>query len=336
MRRRTDKGRIMKFTRYVAWLIVGAGLSGLNSLPAAQSDYPNKPIRFIVPFPPGGNVDLMARAIGQKLSENFSQQIVIDNRPGAAGIIGTEMAAKAPANGYTMLMGSIGALSINPSIYRKLPYDPVKSFSPVTLATVTPNLLVVHPLLPVNSVKELIALARSKPGQLNFASGGTGTGNHLTMELFNAMAGIRVVHVPYKGAPLAITDLIAGQVQIMTPPMPATVPHIKAGRLKALAVTSAKRNKAVPELPTVAEAGVPGYDADSWYGVLVPAGTPKTIIDKLHAEIITILTTPEVATYLANQGAEVSTTTPAQFGSFIKTEVAKWAKVVRISGIRLE
>lgn len=218
MRRRTDKGRIMKFTRYVAWLIVGAGLSGVSSLLAAQSDYPNKPIRFIVPFPPGG----------------------------------------------------------------------------------------------------------------------TGTGNHLTMELFNAMAGIRVVHVPYKGAPLAITDLIAGQVQVMTPPMPATVPHIKAGRLKALAVTSAKRNKAVPELPTVAEAGVPGYDADSWYGVLVPAGTPKTIIDKLHAGIIKILTTPEVATYLANQGAEVSTTTPAQFGSFIKTEVAKWAKVVKIASIRLE
>lgn len=307
-----------------------------SAVAAAAQAYPARPIRFIVPFPPGGNVDLLARMIGQKLSDAFGKQIVIDNRPGAAGIIGTEMAAKAPSDGYTMLMGSIGALSINPSYYKKLPYDTLRSFAPVTLVATTPNIVVVHPSLPANSVGELIALAKGKPGQLNFASGGMGGSAHLAAELLKTMAGIDIVHVPYKGIPQAITDLLAGQVQIMTPPMPATVPHIKTGKLRALAVSSAKRNTAMPELPTVAEAGVPGYEADAWYGVLVPAGTPKLLIAKLNTEISRLLVVPEVSSYLASQGAEVSTTTPEQFATFIENEISKWAHVIKSAGIRVE
>ena len=317
-------------------LLLGVALSTFSAVAPAAQTYPARPIRFIVPFPPGGNVDLIARIIGHKLSDVLGKQVVIDNRVGAAGIIGTEMAAKAPSDGYTMLMGSIGALSINPSYYKKLPYDTLRSFAPVTLVATTPNILVVYPSLPANSVQELIALARARPGQFNFASGGTGGSAHLAAELLKTMAGINIVHIPYKGIPQGITDLIAGRVQIMTPPMPAIVPHIKSGQLKALAVSSVKRNSAMPELPTIAEAGVPGYQADAWYGVLVPAGTAKPIIAKLNAEISRLLILPDISTYLTNQGAQVSTTTPEQFAAFIKDEIAKWAYVIKSAGIQVE
>jgi tripartite-type tricarboxylate transporter receptor subunit TctC len=274
--------------------------------------------------------------VGQKLSEAWGQPVVIDNRPGAAGIIGTEAVAKAAPDGYTLLMGAISTHAINPSLYKTLSYDPVKDFMPVTLVATAPLLVVVHPSLPVNSTRELIALAKSKPGQLFFASAGSGNSTHLAGELFKTMANVDLVHVPYKGATPAETDLMGGQVSLMFSSILSALPHAKAGKMKALAVTSARRSSIAPELPTVAESGVPGYDVNPWYGLFAPAGTPRAIVDRINRDVARILAQPDVRQRFATLGAEPAGNTPEQFAAFVNAEIAKWSKVVADSGAKPE
>jgi tripartite-type tricarboxylate transporter receptor subunit TctC len=323
--------------RVLRWMAIAlvAGVS-INATPVVAQNYPTKPIRFVVAFPPGGGTDILARTIGQKLGERFGQQVIIDNRGGAGGNIGTDIVAKAIPDGYTILMGSVGPLSINASLMGKLPFDPIKDLAPVTLCDATPNVLVLNPAVAANSVKELIALAKSRPGQLIFASSGLGTPAHLAGELFDTLAGVKMVHVPYKGGVVALTDLMAGQVQLMFSTMPPALPHIKAGKLKALAVTSARRSPAAPELPTIAEAALPGFEATTWHGVVVPARTPAAIIAKLNAEIVKILHSRDVRERLSSQGAEPVGDTPEEFAAYIRAETVKWAKVVKESGARAD
>jgi tripartite-type tricarboxylate transporter receptor subunit TctC len=301
---------------------------------AAAQDYPARPIKLIVPFAPGGGSDVLARIVGQKLSESFKQPVLIDNRPGAGGNLGTDAVAKATPDGYTLVLGVVGPISINVSLFDNLPYDPVKDLAPITQAVSVTNLLVVNPSLGVNSVAELIALARSKPNSLSFASGGTGTAGHLAAELFKSMAGLQMTHVPYRGSGPAINDLIGGQVQLFFDNMPSALPHARTGRLKALGVTTAKRSSAAPDIPTIAESGLPGFEANNWYGFLTTAGTPKPIIEKLHREIVRILQLPDVKEKLAAQGAEVIGNTPEEFAQVIRDEIPKWRKVVRESGAK--
>ena len=303
---------------------------------AAAEAYPAKPVRFVVAFPPGGGTDIIARSIAQKLAERIAQQVVVDNRPGAGGNIGTDMVAKSAPDGYTLLMGSAGPLAINASLFGKMPFNPIKDLAPVTLAASTPNLLVVHPSLRVASVKELIALAKARPGEIDFASSGHGTPAHLAGELFNSMAGVKMVHVPYKGAAPALADLLGGQVQLMFSTMPPALPHVKDGKLRALAVTSAKRSPAAPELPTVGEIALRGFEANTWHGVVVPAGTPGAIVARLNREIVAILHLPDVVERFSSQGAEALGSTPEEFAAYIKSETLKWAKVVRDSGAKAE
>ena len=299
--------------------------------------YPSKPIRFVVPYPPGGSVDIAARALGQKLSEAWGQPVVVDNRAGAGGNIGADLVAKSPADGYTLLMGAVATHAINPTLYAKIPYDPVKDFTPVALVVQVPNILVVNPSVPAKSVKELIELARAKPGTLNFASGSTGSTGHLAGELFNTMADVKMVHIPYKGAAPAMADLLAGQVQLMFDNLANALPNVKAGRLRALAVTTLTRSPAVPDLPTIAESGLPGFDLTTWFGVMVPAGTAPEIVAKLNAEIVRALATKDMHERLEKMGAEAPTNnTPERFAAFIRTEAAKYAKVVKESGAKVE
>ncbi len=310
-------------------------VAGAAATVQAQT-YPSKPIRMIVPFPPGGTTDILARAIGAELTKAWGQPVVIENRPGAGGNIGSEAVAKSPGDGYTLLMGTVGTHGINPSLYKKMPYDAVKDFAPVTLVALVPNILVVHPSVPAKSVAELIALAKKQPGKLTYASSGNGTSIHLSGALFESLAGVQMVHVPYKGSAPAVTDLLGGQVNMMFDNMPSALPHVKAGKLRALGVTSAKRSPAVPDVPTIAEAGVKGYEASSWFGVLAPATTPKDIVAKLNAEIAKSLGTPEMKEKLSSQGAEPVGNTPEQFGAFIRAEIDKWAKVVKASGATVD
>jgi tripartite-type tricarboxylate transporter receptor subunit TctC len=303
---------------------------------AAADAYPSKPIRFVVAFPPGGGTDLVARTIAPRLAERVGQQVVVDNRPGAGGNLGTEIVAKSAPDGYTMLMGSVGPLAINASLFARMPFDPLKDLAPVTLAASTPNILVVHPSLPATTVQDLIALAKARPGAINFASSGQGTPAQLAGELFNSMAGVKMVHVPYKGAAPALADLLGGQVQVMFSTMPPALPHVAAGRLRALAVASLQRSPAAPELPTLNEAALPGFEATTWHGVIVPAGTPGAVVAKLHRDIVAVLRMPDVAERLSSQGAEAIGSTPQEFASYVKTETAKWAKVVRESGAKAE
>jgi tripartite-type tricarboxylate transporter receptor subunit TctC len=313
-----------------------AALLALASVGAHADTYPSKPIKLIVPFPAGGTTDIVARTIGQELTKTWGQQVIVENRPGAGGNIGSEAVAKAPADGYTLLMGTVGTHGINASVYKKLPYDAVKDFAPITLATSVPNILVVHPALPVKSVKELIAYAKANPGKLNFASSGNGTSIHLAGELFKTMTGVQMTHVPYKGSAPALTDLLGGQVQLMFDNMPSALPHVKTGKLRALAVTAAKRSPATPDLPTIAESGVPGFEATSWFGLLAPAGTPKEIVTKLNKEVVRILKTPDVKERLLAQGAEPVGNSPEQFAGHIKAEIVKWRKVVEVSGAQVD
>ena len=271
---------------------------------AIAQDFPARSVRLIVPQSAGGGADILARTVGQKLSEAWGQPVVIDNRPGAAGIIGTEAVAKAAPDGYTLLMGAISTHAINPSLYKTLSYDPVKDFAPVTMVATAPLLVVVHPSLPVNSTQELIALAKAKPGQLFFASAGSGNSAHLAGELFKTMANVDLVHVPYKGATPAETDLIGGQVSVMFSSILSALPHAKAGKMKALAVTSARRSSIAPDLPTVAESGVPGYDVNPWYGLFAPAGTPRAIVERINRDVARILAQPDVRQRFATLGAE--------------------------------
>ena len=307
------------------------------ALAAESADkYPSKPIRLVVPFTPGGSTAILARVIGQKLTEAWGKQVVIDNRPGAGGNIGVDLVAKSPADGYTLVMGHIGTFGVNPTLYPKLPYDPIKDFQPITLVALVPNMLSVNPGVPAKSVKELVALAKAKPGTINFGSGGNGSAAHLAGEYFKLMTKTDITHIPYRGTSPAVTDLIAGQIQMIITGVPPTLQFVKAGKLRALGVATAKRLPLLPDLPTIAEAGVPGYEATQWYGVLAPARTPQPIVAKLNAEMARAIKGPDVREKLAADAAEPVGNSPEEFGAFIKKEIARWAPVVKASGARPE
>ncbi len=318
--------------RHCALALVTACMA---SVAFAQS-YPNHAIRLVVPFPAGGTTDILARAAAQKLTETLGQSVVVDNRPGAGGNIGAELVAKAAPDGYTLLMGTVGTHAINPSLYTKMPYDHIKDFVPVVLVAGVPNVLVVNPSLPINSVADLIKLAKAKPGTINFASSGSGTSIHLSGELFKTMAGVDMTHVPYKGSAPALQDLMGGQVQIMFDNLPSSLALIKAGKLRAIAVTSLKRAPALPDVPTIAESGLPGFEASSWFGILAPAGTPAPIVAKINAEVNKWLQSPDAKEQLLAQGAEAAGGSPEQFVAHIRAETDKWAKVVKASGAKVD
>ena len=301
----------------------------------AQAQYPNKPVRLVLPFPPGGGTDTLGRVVGAKLAASLGQQVVIENRPGAGANIGAEVVAKSPPDGYTLLMGNI-AHAINVTLYSKLGYDLLKDLAPVSLLASTPNIVVVHPSVPAKSVRELIAVARSRPGQLDFASSGSGSSAHLAGELFSNMAGIKMTHVPYKGGGPAVIALLGGQVSVGFATTPSVIQHVKSGKLRGLAVTGARRSPSAPELPTVSESGLPGFEVVGWYGLLVPSGTSREIISRLHSESMKLLKLPDVKERLDATGFEPIGTTPEQFGAYMRSEVEKWAKVVKAARIRAD
>jgi tripartite-type tricarboxylate transporter receptor subunit TctC len=301
----------------------------------AQSAYPNKPIRMIVPYPPGGPTDVLGRIVAQKLSENLGQQVVVENRPGASGMIGSEIVAKAAPDGYTLLANA-SIHVINPSLYPKMNFDALRDFAPVSLIAQVPLILVVNPGLPVKSVQELIALGKAQPNLLNFGSSGNAAAPHLAGESFKIATGVQMQHVPYKGSAPALTDLIGGQVQLIFDSMPSAMPHVKSGKIRALAVTTAKRSPTVPDLPTIAESGVPGFDISTWYGVWAPAGTPKEIVNKVAAEMAKALQQPAMRERLAALGAEPVGNTPEEFAAYCQSELAKWSKIVRESGAKAD
>ena len=303
---------------------------------AQQPPYPSKPMKIVMPFPAGGPTDILGRLVGQKLTEFFGQNVIIENRPGGGGLIGANIAVKSPPDGYTLFLGGITTLVLAPLVHKNLQYDPLRDFQPISQTTISPLLLMTHPSLPVRSVKDYIALARAKPGEINYASSGPGGSGHLAGELFRSVTTVNIVHVPYRGAPPALTDLISGQVQSMFGTMLASVPHIRNGKLRALAVTGPQRSIAVPDVPTFAESGLPGYDASSWNGILVPTGTPRPIVDKLGTEIAKIMRTPGVLDRLASDGPIAIGSTPEQFTAYIKAEQAKWTPVVRAANITVE
>ena len=309
---------------------------GLSSIGVLAQSYPVKAVRVLVPQAPGGGNDTMARLIGQKLSGTLKQQFAIDNRAGAGGMIAAELAAKAPPDGYTLLLSNVATMAIIPNVQKKPPYDALKDFEPISLLAQAPLLVVVHPSLPVKSMKDLVALAKSKPGQVNYASNGIGSSTHLATELFIMMSGIQLSHVPYKGLAPALIDVLSGQVPLMFSSAVAMMPHVKAGRLKALAITGSARSSLAPEIPTASEAGVPGYVASPWYGVLAPARTPRAIVERLNREFRAAVEDPVVREQLAPQGMSLTPSTPDEFGRFIRDEVAKWAKVVQETGIKVE
>jgi len=301
---------------------------------AAQAQgYPNRPVRFIVPFAPGGTTDIVARFIGQKLGEEIGQQLVIDNRGGAGGVIGTDLLAKANPDGYTLMLNHVG-VTYNVTMYTKLPYDTVKDLLPLTLVGVTPNILVVNPSFAAKSVKDLVDLGRSKSGQIPYGSGGVGSSAHLSVEMFMQMSGARFLHVPYKGAGPALTDTIAGQVQFMIATMPAAAGHVRSGKLRPLGVSGAKRSPAFPDVPTIAESGVPGYEYTTWYGLLAPAGTPKPIVDRLVQATHKSLGTADLREKLQQNGMEPATNTPEQFAKLIREDIVRWGKIIRSAGIK--
>lgn len=303
---------------------------------AHAQTYPSKPIRFVVPFAPGGGSDLVARTVAAKITEALGQPVIVDNRAGAAGTIGADIAAKSPPDGHTLLLGSNGPLAINPSLYAKLPYDASRDFAPVSLVTVMPFVLVVHPSLPVKSLKELVALAKAKPGQLNYGSPGNGSTTHLANELLKSMTGMQITHVPYKGVAPAATDLISGQVQMMSGDLSTLLPHVRSGRMRAIAVTAARRSSLLPHMPTVSEAGVPGYEATGWFGVLVPAGTPQVAVERLNAAIVKGLAMNDARERLAALGGEVGGGPPEHFSAHIRNEAAKWSKLINALGLKGE
>ncbi len=306
-----------------------------NGVALAQT-YPAKPIRFVVPFVAGGGTDLIARSIGQKLNEAWGQPVVVDHRPGGTGALGSLIVAQAAADGYTLLMVTSSTHAISPNLYRKPPYHPVRDFAAIALTATAPQLLAVHPSVPVNSVKELVALAKAKPGTLNFASPGTGTLGHMTGELFKMVAGIDIVHIPYKGSASAARELLGGQVQLSFSGPGPLIPQVRAGKLKALGAATRERSAEMKEIPTFAELGYPGIVASNWYGVLTTAGTPKAVVDKLNREIVRIVQLPEIRAIFARQGYEPATSTPGEFAQFIKDELAKWQKVVKASGMQID
>jgi len=314
--------------------VIAAQLIFIAPLTHAQT-YPAKAVRMIVAYPPGGGTDIVGRLMAQKMTETMGQTFIVENRGGATGNIGTEAAARATPDGYTILMGNVAPNAINVSLFAKMPYDPVTDFEPVSLVAVTPNILVVHPALPVKTTKHLIALAKARPGTLNYPSAGIGSSSHLAGELLAILAHIDIVHVPYKGGGPALIDLLSGQMQIMFATMPAAMPHVKSGKVRPVAVTTIKRSQAMPELPTIGET-VKDYEASTWYGLLVPARTPKNIVTTLHGQIVKILSAREMKDKLIAQGFEPVGGTPEEFGAYIKSEIAKWGKVIRTAGIKPE
>jgi tripartite-type tricarboxylate transporter receptor subunit TctC len=308
-------------------ILVGPG-------PAHAQAFPNKPVRLVVPFPPGGPLDTVGRALAQKLTEAWGQSVIVDNRPGAGGNIGADLVAKAAPDGYTVVMGALSTHAVNPSLYAKMPYDAIKDFAPITLVAITPNVLVVNPSLPVNSVRELVAYAKANPGKLAFGSGSNGSAGHLAGELFKADTGTDLLHVPFKGAAPAMQALLSGDIQLMFDNLASASAQVKAGKLKALAVTTARRSPLAPDLPTMAESGVPGFDISTWFGLLAPAGTPPEIVGRWNAEVGRILRTPEMRERLTAMGAEPAPDTPAEFAQFIASEAAKYARIVKVSGAK--
>jgi tripartite-type tricarboxylate transporter receptor subunit TctC len=315
-------------------LFAVAGLAVCTS--AAAQDFPTRPIRIIVPSTAGGSVDTLARAVGARLAERWGQQVVVDNRSGAGGVIGAEITARAPADGYTLIMATIAAMATNVTLTRNLPYDPVRDFVPVTQVASQQLVLLVNPAVAARSVQELIQLAKAKPAQLTFASAGNGSGGHLSGELLKILTVINITHVPYKGIAPALVDVISGQVTMTFASVISGMPHVKSGKTRALAVSGAHRSPAAPELPTMIESGVPGYESSTWYGLLAPKATPRAIVAKLSREVVTIINLPEVKSHLLAEGAEPVGSTPEQFGEFIKSEIAKWGKVIRAAGLRAE
>jgi len=315
-------------------LLVFSCVSGMT-IPAGAQDYPAKPVRLLIGFPPGGGADIVARQFTPKLGEQLGQQVVIENRGGAGGNIALEMLAKLPPDGYSLML-TTPTVAVNPALYPRVSYDSLRDFAPVVLVASTVYILVVHPSLPVKTVKEFITLSKSKPRQLNYSTGGNGAAAHLAGELFRSMSGIQVVHVPFKGIAQALIAVLSGEAQFTFGSQPSTLPHVKAGRLRALGVTSEKRSAFTPDIPSISEAALPGYDTTAWYGIIAPAKTPRPVIAKLNAEVLKALDTGEVKTGLANQSFEIITGTPEQFGAFIKEELVKWARVVKESGMKID
>ena len=303
---------------------------------AAQADYPNKPVRMLIGFPPGQATDTLGRAVAQKLSQQLGQQFVVENKPGAAGIIATQAAMSSPPDGYTLLISSSGPLAVNPGLYSKLPYDPIKDFAPVAGIAIVPLILVINPSFPATNLKELVATAKAKPKTVNYASGGSGVTNHLVMEMFRGVAGVDMTHIPYKGGPPALTDLIGGQVNVMFETSVAVLPFVKQGKLRALAVSSSKRIAAAPDLPTVAELGYPGFSGVPWIAIMAPANTPAPIVAKLNGEVNKALNSKEIREQFLAQGVEPMQMTPEELGAFVKAELTKWTKVVKDSGAKVE
>ena len=318
----------------IACAVLAATAAAVPTTSSGQA-YPTKPVRMIVPSSAGGGTDIVARILAPELSKRLGQQVVIDNRPGAGTMIGIEVAAKSPADGYTVLMG-LSTLAINSALYKKVPYDPQHDFAPITQAVSSASIIVVHPSVPVKTLKELIAFSRARPGQLNYASAGTGTYPHMTMELFLSMAKLKMVHIPYKGTAPAMIDMLAGQVSTMAATVLTGMPHIRSGRLRPLGITSLARSSVAPEIPTVAEAGLPGYESVQWYGMLAPAKTPREIVNRLYTETSAILKQPEIRTRFANDGADTVASSPDEFTRYIQSELVKWAKVARDAGIQAD
>jgi tripartite-type tricarboxylate transporter receptor subunit TctC len=322
----------MNFLILRQYVFGGIALLIAISVTAVAAEYPTRQVRIVVGAVSGGGVDITGRVIAAKLSEQLGQQFFVDNRPGAGGNVGSEFVAKSPPDGHTLLMGTIAVLAVNPSLYKELALDPLRDFAPISRAADSTNILVVHPALPVKSVKELIALARARPGDLVYGSSGVGTAGHLSGELFSSMAGLKMIHVPYKGGPPSMIDLIAGRLQIVFATAVVGVPQMQAGKVKGLAVTIAKRSTFAPQLPTMAEAGLPGFEANNWYGLVAPVKTPPEIITRLNREVVALLNTTDIRDILFKQGIETAPSTPEEFGAYMKTEIAKWKKVVQISG----
>ncbi len=316
----------------------GALAGGMPGLALAQDAkaYPNRPIRLVVPFTPGGSTDILGRTIGQQLSQAWGQSVVIENVPGAGGSIGADKVAKAPGDGYTLLMGHIGTLAVTPSLYPRLPYDPIKAFAAVAWVARVPNVLVVHPSVPAKTVQELVAYAKANPGKLNYGSGGNGSAAHIATEYLKLQSGTQMQHVPYKGTAPAVTDLVAGQIQLMFTGVPAVINQVKGGQLRAIAVSSPQRVKAMPDMPTVAESGYPGFEADQWYGVVGPAGMPRELVMKLNQQINQSLSTPDISGRLASEGAEATPNPPEVFANLITSEIARWRTVIEKGGVKAE
>jgi tripartite-type tricarboxylate transporter receptor subunit TctC len=317
-------------------LLAGMTMALFAAMTANAQSYPSKPIRIVVPYPPGGFNDTLGRTLATKFQEAWGQAAIVENKPGGNTVIGTDFVAKSPPDGYTLLVVAF-PFAVTPSLIRNMPYDTVRDFAPVILAATSPNLLVVNPqALAVGSVKELIAQAKAKPGAISYASTGNGSSNHISMELFKSLAGVQLLHIPYKGSAPAVTDLLGGQVPVMFDNVPNVLPHVKSGRLRALAVSGSKRSPLVPDLPTVAEAGVPDYEVTVWFGLVAPAGTPREVVQKLNAEVQKILAMPDVRERFMSQGVEPQGSTPEQFAEHIRTQMAKWAKVVQDAGVKAE